>query len=141
MLSYFLQVLDIDPADGYCQGCLNTLSILGSNGSNGLRPILANVTGGIYGAVIVNQWVPVAPMNVPRTAFAYVTTPRGKALAMGGYDTNGQMLNSSDEYNRTLGYWLPSTNAMQEARVQLQVSSTLCLLSLLSPCLLWRKQM
>ena len=84
------------------------------------------MTGGIYGAVIVNQWVPVAPMNVPRTAFAYVTTPRGKALGMGGYDTNGQMLDSSDEYNRTLGYWLPSTNGMQEARVQLEVS---CLFS------------
>ena len=68
-------------------------------------------------------------MTVPRTAFAYVTTPRGKALAMGGYDTNGQMLNSSDEYNRTLEYWLPSTNAMQEARVELEVSSQSSFLS------------
>ena len=118
-----LQVLNISPEDGYCQGCSNTLSILGSNGSNGLRPILSNVSGGIYGAIIVNQWVPVAPMNVPRTAFAYVTTPRGKALAMGGYETSGQMLNTSDEFNRTLGYWMPSTNTMQSARVQLEVSA------------------
>lgn len=121
-LNSVVQVLSLQADSGYCQGCSNTLSILGSNGTNGLRPILSNVTGGIYGAVIVNQWVPEAPMTVPRTAFGYVTTPRGKALAIGGYETNGQMLASSDEYNQSLGYWRPSTNAMQDARAQLQVS-------------------
>ncbi len=117
-----LQVISLSPSDGYCQGCLNSLSILGSNGSNGLRPILSNVSGGIYGAVIVNQWIPIAPMTVPRTAFGYVTTPRGKAFAVGGYETDGQMLASADEYNRTVESWLPSTNLMQEARVELEVS-------------------
>lgn len=117
-----VQVLSISPQAGYRQGGLNTLSILGSNGTNGLRPILSNVSGGIYGAVIVNQWVPKAPMTVPRTAFGYVTTPRGKALAIGGYETNGEMLDNADEFNQTLQSWRPSTNAMQEARAQLEVS-------------------
>lgn len=115
-----IQVFTISPST-YNQSGANTFSVLGSTGSNGLRPILSNSSVSIYGAVIINQWAPTAPMTVPRTGFGYVTTPRGKALAVGGYGTNGEVLGSGDEYNISLGVWRPSDNEMDTPRAQLEV--------------------
>lgn len=77
-------------------------------------------------------------MSEPRTAFGYVTTPRGKAFATGGYGVDGQMLASADEYNLTLDSWLPSRNSMKEPKANVVVhapsNNAACIVSFAVSC-------
>ena len=115
-------MFNFKPGTSYCQGCNNTFSILGSTGSNGLRPLISQASGGIYAVVIVNQWVATNFMSSPRTAFAYLLTPLNTALAVGGVSTDGNVIATADEYNHTTNSWTATVNNLQDTRYLLSVS-------------------
>lgn len=130
LTAFSVQVFSFEPGDSYCQGCTNTFSILGSTGSNGLRPIVQQASGGIYAGVIINQWLATGTMNQPRTSFAWVETPNGTALAVGGINSNAQITGTADEYNATTQTWsltknnLPSPVALSSVRASSAASSS-----------------
>ena len=115
-------MFNFKPGTSYCQGCNNTFSILGSTGSNGLRPLISQATGGIFAVVIVNQWVATDFMTSARTAFAYLPTPVDTALAVGGVSTGGNVIATADEYNHTTSSWTATANSLQNTRYLLSVS-------------------
>lgn len=106
-------MFNLQPGSAYCQGCLNTFSILGSTGSNGLKPLVPQATGGIYAVVIVNQWVATGFMQVPRTNFGWAGTPVQTALAAGGISTNAQPVDTAEDFNRTTGTWNLTNGRLQ----------------------------